>query len=282
MQLSVPCFKSDGEVYDRCELIKPKTGVIGDTYEVLQEKGEYPAILEFISGGISNFTSVDGDIVEDKARIRAICRRMPYITSEVIALYIMIKVNPEDWIEGVYTCPRCHAQIITGYDDEDDTRDKVSDLDIVNMGEDESGEINPDLYINNIHVDLKEPVKILHAKTGNVLQEIRSIDIRFPTIDDCIIGMQKYPDKRDVKRQLAIYAMALTKVNGENVEIKWKRTWGEFIFDKLDPDDTSVIGEELQNYGLKKTVLRICRKCGKQWEAPVNTSNFFVSGLQSV
>lgn len=281
MQLSVPCFKSDGEIYDRCELIKPKTGVIGDTSDILEEKGEYPAILEFISGGISNFTSINGDIIDDKLKIRAICRKVPYITAEVIALYIMLKINPDDWIEGVYECPRCHAKIITGYDENDDTRDKITDLEINNMAE-ENGTIVPDLYTNNIHVELSESVKIIHAKTDNILQEIRSIDLRYPTIDDCIIGMQTYPERKDIKRQFAIYANALEKVNGEEIDIKWKKTWGEFIFNKLDPDDIMYIGDELQRYGIKKSILRTCRKCGKKWDSPVNTSNFFVSGLQSI
>lgn len=284
MQLCVPCFKEDEKIYDRCELLKPKTGVIGNTVEILQEKGEYPAILEFISGGIGSFTTIDDKIVEDKIQIRAICRRMPYLTAETIALQIMALVNPDDWIEGVYSCPRCHERIITGIDNDydEDTRDRVSDLEIGIMGEDENGEINPDLYINNIHVDLQEPVRILHAKTDNVIEEIESLDLRFPTIDDCIIGMQKYSDKKDVKRQFAIYAVALKKINGEEVKIKWKRTWGEFVFSNMDTSDIAVIGSELQKYGIKKTIVRTCRKCGKVWEAPVNTSNFFVSGLQSV
>ena len=281
MQLCIPVFK-DEKIYDQCEIIKPKSGIIGNTYEVLNEKGEYPAILEFISGGIKTFTSIDNEIIENKEQIRAICRRMSYITAETISLQIMSLVNPDDWIEGVYSCPRCGKKIITGIEFGEDTRDKISDLEIVNMGEDEKEEINIDLYCNNIHVDLENSIKIMHAKTDNILEEIESIDLRFPTIDDCIIGMQKYSDKKDIKRQFAIYSNALLKINGEDIKVKWKRMWGEYIFDKLDPDDLSIIGKELQKYGMKKTIARTCRECGKIWEAPVNTSNFFVSGLQSV
>jgi hypothetical protein len=281
MQLCIPCFKDD-KIYDRCEIIKPKVGIIGNTYEILQEKGEYPAMLEFISGGISSFFCTDNTIIENKEQIRAICRRMPYITAEVIALKIMSLINPDDWIEGVYYCPRCGEKIITGIEYGEDTRDKISDLEIVNMGEDDNEEINIELYNNNIHVDLESHVKIMHAKTDNVLEEIESIDIRFPTIDDCIIGMQKYSNKKDIKRQFAIYSNCIKKINGEDVKIKWRRMWGEYIFDKMDSDDLSVIGKELQKYGIKKSIKRSCRECGKIWDALVNTSNFFVSGLRSV
>lgn len=281
MELCIPCFK-DGQIYSDAELKKPRAGVIATTYETLQEKGEYPAMCEFVAGGIESLLTIDGKVIDDKIQIKNICKKMPYITAETMSLQIMALVNKDDWIEGVYSCPRCHQKIITGVSDFEDTRDCLTDLEIINMGEDENGNIDPEKFFNNIHVDLECPVKIVARNTNETIEEITSLDMAFPTIDDCIIGMNKYPEGRDVKQQFFIYATALTKINDQEITLKWRRMWGEFLFKNMDPDDIAIIGKQLLKYGMKKTIKRTCRNCGKVWNSPINTSNFFVSGLQSV
>lgn len=277
MKLPIPCFLDDGTIIESCEYQKPKTGVIAQTYEIFQSQGDFPAILEFLVGGITSFNSTENKQFDTKQQIQSICRKMPYITAEVIAIYIMLKINKDDWIEGVYKCPRCNKQIIKGKDENSGGYDKIEDLDIINMGDKEGEEIN-----NKIFVDLSEPVKIINSRTGEVLQDIKTIELRYPTIEDCIIGGQKYPtENKNIKRQFAIYTESLTKINGEDVDKKWKKMWGEYLFNQVDPDDISIIGDELKKYGIKKEIEQTCINCGRVWSAPVNTSNFFESGLQS-
>lgn len=283
MQLSVPIDYKDG-VYDQCEFKKPKPGFLANALEVFQNQGDFPAILDFLANSITSFTSTEGKVINAPDQIRAICRRMPYVTADVIAIQIMLLINKDDWIEGVYACPRCKKEIITGVNNDtgEDNRDRILDLEIVNQGENEIGEIDSEEYNSQIFVELMEPVKILHAKTGEALHEIESFHMRYPTLDDCIKGGNKYPQNKEAKRQFAIYAEALEKINGEEIKVKWKKTWGEFIFREIDSDDLQFIGQEMQKYGMKRQIEKTCRHCGKTWMAPVNTSNFFESGLQSV
>jgi hypothetical protein len=271
MKLPIPIF-SDEKIYDECEFKKPRSGVLAQTFELLKSQGDFPAILEFLAGGITSFRSVDGKIIDGKPLITSLCRKMSYISAEVISIYIMLLINKEDWIEGVYECPRCHNKIIKGSGGYEEM-DKIADLEIINM--------EPD-YKNNIFINLIEPVNITNGNTGEILQTINSIDMRIPTIEDCINGGNKYPTEgKEVKRQFAIYAGCVTKINGEEIDDKWKRMYGEYVFNQLDPDDTEKIVNELQKYGIKKSLQLVCRQCGKEWTGPVNTSNFFVSGLRS-
>jgi hypothetical protein len=281
MQLSIPIFRDGGVIIDKAEYKKPKSGALANTLEIMENQGEFHAILDLISSSIVSMETIENKVIDNIEQIRGNCRRMSYITAEVMAIKIMLLLNKDDWVEGVYRCPRCRKEIITGTGENEDKRDKISDLDIVNMGENEDGEINPDEYNNLIHVDLVEPVKIMHGKTDNILHQIDSIDIRYPTLDDCIEGAQKYPARKDVKRQYAIYAESLMKVNNEDVKVKWKKTWAEYVINRLDPDDIGVITEALNKYGLNRYIKKTCRHCGKEWSAPINTSNFFESGLHS-
>jgi hypothetical protein len=282
MQLSIPIFYKDN-IYDQCEIQKPKAGVLANTLEVFQNKGDFSAILEFISKSIVSFTSIDNKIIDIPDQIKAICRRMSYITAEVIAIKTMLLINKDDWIEGVYECPRCKRQIITGIDHDtgEDNRDQIEDLKIINQGENDYSDINQDDYNDIIHINLVEPIRIIQKQTNTILHEIDTIDMRFPNLDDCIKGTSKYPGNKEAKRQFAIYAESLEKINGEEIKIKWQRIWGEFIFREMNIDDLSFIGETLQKYGLQRQIEKVCRYCGKVWDAPVNTSNFFESGLRS-
>lgn len=284
MQLPVPCFYKEDKIYDRVEYKKPKTGIIANAYEVYQSQGNYPAMLEFVTGTVKSYTSMDDEIIEDKTMIRAITRRLPFMSAEAIALKVLAMVNEDDWVEGVYGCPRCGKKIITGVESDLglDNRDRISELEIKCMGQKDDGSIDIDHYNNDIFVELEEPVIIKHAKTGNVLHEINTIEITYPTVDNCIKGSLKYGDNKDVRREMAIYASCLKKVNGQEIDVKFRKTWAEFIFTNIEASDMNIITKAMKKYGIKKTILRTCISCGKRWESPVNTSNFFVSGLQQM
>jgi hypothetical protein len=283
MQLSIPIFYKD-EIFDQCEIRKPKAGVLASTYEIFQNKDDFSAILELLSKSILWFKSTDEKIIDSPDQIRAICRKMPYITAEVISTKIMLLINKDDWIEGVYPCPRCGHLTITGIDHDtfEDTRDRIEDLEIINQSENEDGELLKSEYSNIIHLNLVEPIEIKQLKTDYVLHKIESIDLRFPNLDDCIKGSNKYPNNKEIKRQFAIYAEAIEKINGEDVKIKWQKIWGEFIFREMDTEDLELISIAMQMYGIQKTLRKTCKNCQKTWKAEINTSNFFVSGLQSM
>lgn len=119
-------------------------------------------------------------------------------------------------------------------------------------------------------------------KTGEVLETVESFTIKYPVLNDCIIAGRNMREGQEIRVQINIYIQSIIKVNGQSVERKWGATWGKLLFEELYPSDIEQISNELQKYGLKKEIERICNNCGKVWEAPVNTSNFFVLGLQSV
>lgn len=272
MNIAVPIFSNE-RVYDQVEITKPKTGVIATTHEAAQ-RNVFRGILEFVAGSIESITSVDGDVIENKTQIKKLCGLMPYVSADALALQIMATINKDDIIDGIYKCPRCGSQVVPEYDPSIglDTRDRISDLAVTCMDE----------YHNEITVTLPEPVKLKNKKTDEVLHVIESFAIRFPTLNDCIVASQGIMEGQDARMQIKIYITALIMVNGESVEKKWTATWGKLLFDNLSVADMSQIGDVLQSYGLDKYVDRVCPKCGKEWRAPVNTSNFFASGLQSV
>jgi hypothetical protein len=140
--------------------------------------------------------------------------------------------------------------------------------------------MEPDDYTNEIQVKPEEPVKIYNKKTGEVLQTIESFAIRQPTFNDCIVAGNNMMDGQEVRAQIRIYIQSLIKINDAPIKAEWAGIYGKILFDNLYPEDVESIGEELQKYGIDRRVKKVCKKCGKEWEPLVSTSNFFVSGLQ--
>ena len=275
MELAVPIFCED-KVYDVIEIKKPKTGVITATYEAMQKGNIFRAMLEFVSGSVLSLISIEGDVVDEFAKIKKLCGAMPYITAEAVALKIMCEVNEEDSVEGMYNCPRCNTKILIELDKETgiDSRDKISELEVKIM--------EPSMYVNSIPVLLSEAVVLKNTKTGEVLETIEEFAIRYPTLNDCILAGQNMMEGQEVRVQMKLYSNALISRNGIDIDRKWASTWGDILIKNTGVKDLTQIGKALQEYGLKKTVERSCFNCGKVWEAAINTSNFFVSGLQSV
>lgn len=273
MDLPVPIFKED-KIYNIIEYKKPKTGVISKSFEAIERSGAFYGMVEFLSGCIQNITSIDGEIIDNPSMIKKLVGAMPYITAETVALKILSTINKDDVIEGFYTCPLCGNQWIESYDKDlqIDTRDRISDLPITNLEEDE--------YINEIPVTLAEPVTFKNLKTEEIIDTVESFSIRFPTLNDCIIASRGMTKNQEVRIQMKIYIQSLVKVNDLDVKKSWIATWGQILFNELYPDDIEQIGRVLKNLGIQKTLVKTCEECGKTWDAPVNTSNFFVSGLQ--
>ena len=174
----------------------------------------------------------------------------------------------DDYIEGVYQCPRCGTEIITGNDEIVDNRDRIKDLEIIEM----------DKYSNSIVVELKKSVKILNAKTEEILEEMHNFEIRHPTLNDFMYAENGQTDELII--QYRAYCNALQKVNNQEVDAKWKATYGLLMLKKAKATSLVQINDEMRKYGVQRTKERICPRCSKVWDAPLNTSNFFVSGLR--
>lgn len=269
MDLPIPIFNGE-KIYNLAEIKKPTTGILTATYEANQKGNNFKAILEFVSGCIESITSLDREIIDSKSEIKRLTGMMPYISAETLALKIMAKINEDDRIEGVYECPRCGKKII---DDSTEEMPRISELEINNM------DISD--YNNEIFVSLDESVKFRNKDTKEVIEEIEDFTIRFPTLNDCILACQGMREGEEVKRQLKIYANAIIKVNKIEVNKKWVSTWGTLLFNNMFPGDFRQITKAMKRYGIKQTIEKTCFHCGKIWDATINTSNFFASGLQS-
>ena len=82
--------------------------------------------------------------------------------------------------------------------------------------------------------------------------------------------------------QYRAYCNALRKINNQEIDDKWKATYGLLMLRKAKVTSLSQINEEMKKYGMQRIKERICPRCSKVWEAPLNTSNFFVSGLRPI
>lgn len=273
MKLPIP-ISSNGDFYSEVEISRPKTGIIADAQGLLDTGDVFSAIARFISGSTVTISSPEGKVEAIPDRIKTLTRRMPYRSAEYISMMILLLLNEEDdGIEGVYICPRCGCQIIAELDEQNDidTRDRISELPVIFMDEPEE----------TFTVSLNEPVLIKNKQSDEVLYTVEELEIIHPTLENCIHAYRKHGTKDLVRRQLAIYSEAMVKINDEEVDNKLRNLWGMFIFENLDSStDIQTIGREVSKYGMGTSVSKDCPNCKKHFEAPINTSNFFASGLQ--
>ncbi len=273
MKLPIPIIR-DGKVYNEINIIRPKSGVIADTRRLVDEGDNYIAIATFIAGCTESVISSDGTEITDKSAIRNLIRHLPFRSAELIAINIILLVDPDDGIEGIYTCPRCGNKVISGVVEnngevEIDTRDFIKNLPVNYM----------DGQNNEIVIDFDEPIVV--GNKNDPIDIINSIGLNYPTLIQCSNAYKKFGGHDQLRLQFAIYVEAITKVNGNDVDSRWKNMIGMPMFETMsNPDDVKKIGIAMNEYGIKPVVKKTCTKCGKIWEVNVSTSNFFVSGLQ--
>lgn len=269
MRLPIP-FIDNGTTYTEIEFGSPSAGLLADTQKAA-DAGRYFNSLSILCGGVLTLLSdQNGNVIEDRAELRAAAKKLPYRTAELVALRSLLLVSPDDGFEGVYQCPRCQHRIITeqNEDEDEDTRDYVKDLEIGYT----DGEI--------ITFDLSEPVEFKSG--GEVTDTIESIEMHYPTVSDCIRATKKGADLDEIRQQFSIYAEALETVNGKPINAAWRSTYGPKIFERMNVrDDLPRLGRLMSDPGLSPTVPKRCPKCGKVWNAKVNTSGFFESALRS-
>ncbi len=262
MKLCIPFEKSD-KTYTDFDVKKPRSGDIADVQEAFTDQTEFHGILKLLSAGISQLEDSDGGIVADKQEIESICRYMPYQTAEQVALQIMILLNGTDNIETETICPRCGKSSYT------DNAISMSELKTTVMD-----------GVATITLDV-DPV-FIKAKNGEVLKEVNIFSMRYPNINDCISASMKIPPNKSARRQYEIYANAILTVNDEEVDMQWKKTWGRYILEKMEFEVLSEIGQKMQEYGIQKTIDMVCSSCGREWKAPISTTDFFESGLHGM
>ena len=262
MKLCIPFEKSD-KIYTDFDVKKPRSGDIADVQEAFTDQTEFHGILKLLSAGISYLETADGDSITNKQEIESLCRFMPYQTAEQVALKIMVLLNGTDVIETETICPRCGKASYV------ENSILMSDIETTNMDE-----------VTTITLDV-DPV-LIKAKNGEILKEVNVFNMRYPNINDCISASMTIPPNKSARRQYEIYANAILTVNGEPVDMQWRKTWGRYILERMEIDTLSKIGSKMQEYGIKKTIHRICSSCGREWESPINTANFFESGLRGV
>jgi hypothetical protein len=269
MRLPIPIFYSD-MIYTDIEIESPRAGVLADVRKVADNGCWFSAIHVLISGCVVQLSGSE-DVVE-KSRIKAICKHMPYRSAEYIGLKCILQISPDDGFEGVYTCPRCGNQTITEYikqeDEVIDTRDFVSDLEVIYYDGEE----------NDIYISLNDPVTI--KSKGEIIIEIASFNLHFPTLNECMIAELRYGHDNMTRTQFGIYVEALEMVNGSATDAKWKNNFGMLLFENMK--EFVKLNKTMSEYGMKSVIEKRCIKCGKLWNAEVNTTNFFESALRSM
>src|SRR5690242_21680583 len=139
MRLPIPVFEpakgGEPRIWTGAELRAPTPAAIANTQEAVQ-KGLYRGVIAFLTGCITAFTMDDGTVENDRNRISALVRRLPYASAEPLAIYALLEGDADDGIEGVYDCPRCgKGKVVCEYvSEEEDTRDHVRALAIKCQG----------------------------------------------------------------------------------------------------------------------------------------------------
>jgi ribosomal protein S27AE len=276
--LAIPIFYKNS-VYPEIEIEKPRPGVIADTQKMAESGNHFAAILTFISGCVSAIYKDDGSIIQDAPGIKSLVGQMAYKSAEVVTIQIMLLHNgPDDAVEGFYTCPRCGGQVLAEYVEEDgetkiDTTDHIRDLKITYMTD----------YEESIYYKLNNPVEIINAKTKEPIEVITDFEIYYPTLNNCIAAYRKNPNIDSMRLQFAIYVEALRRVNGIDITDGYKNLYGMLIFLNMPDAKTDLFEftKLISFYGIDKRVEKTCPKCGKIFKVILNTSNFFVSALDT-
>lgn len=268
MNLPIPIFRNE-KLYNAVDFDEPDGDVIIKARNAVEKDLYYKAIYEFMAGSIEAMYEQSGEPITDKSRIKRLCLMMPYVSADTIVFQIISMMKgDDDYIEGVYSCPRCGKKIITGNDGMIDTRDRISALPI-NIMQD---------YNDSILVELQKAVKIKNAQTGEVLEEIFNFSLRHPVMNDFINAENGQTNELEI--QYRAYRNALQEVNNKEIDQKWKSVYGLMVLKKAKATRMSIINEEMKKWGIQAYKERTCMNCEKVWKAPLNIWNFFVSGLQ--
>ena len=267
LKLPIPIFNGDVS-HPEIEIDRPSAGLIADVKKA-SETDRYNAIAMFIAGSTKSI----GEIV-DRGQIKMLCRKMPFRSAEYAVVQIMLLLDSDDGVEGVYDCPRCHHRIISEKVEEgeeiiSDTRDHIRDLPVTYTVE------------QIIHIALSEYVEVVNASTKNTVAIMQEFDIEHPTMEHCMKAFRSYGTTDEMRLQIGIYVEAVKSVDGEAATASWRNLYGMPLFLQIkNPKDFNAIKNKIEEPGMARRVKKVCPSCGKTWNPVVNTSNFFAFGVE--
>jgi len=263
MTLPYP-FKSGDRTISSATFKNPTAGVLADARKCAENGDVYQALLAYVAGSVSSLIDSQGGEIEGKEPVKAALRGLPWALAEWIAFQSMIALGASDEVDMEFTCPRCGASF---YRDEDLVR--ISELKIA------GSETVPEIL-----VPLSDPVMFKDSQTGEVTESVTDIAFRLPTIGDCIRAAGKAGQQDDTRLQFAVWAEAITEINGNPVDQKWRGPFGTLTFERMAIADMRAVGKAFGAWSMDNTVDSSCRKCGKQYRAEVPTGSFFASALR--
>jgi hypothetical protein len=263
-------YKTENNIYEEIELKKPSGALLADVQDTVQKNWPL-AMRNFVAGCTISIIS-PANTIEDNIGIKAALGKMSNKNIEYLSQEIMVDYyKGDDYVEGVYPCPRCGTHVIAEKKSDDgidiDTRDRISDLKVNFMN---------DISEYFFELELEEPVELDENE-----EPIKNITVGFPTVENYIEVFNLMGDRNRAKFQFAVYARAIQKVNNQEVSNSWKKSKGVLLFNKSENtiNDIGKITEYFNKYGVDPCLEKTCRECGKVWQPLINTSNFFGSAL---
>lgn len=278
MKLPIPIFYKEN-IHKEVQIDEPESGVLANAHKISQTGDHFSSSLSMLIGIVKSIAGENG-LIEEKNLIKPILYKMPWNTAEFLLEEAMLLMDPEaEYIEGMYTCDRNGCGYIQYAErkvlEDDvviDTRDSIHNLQVTYYEGD----------INNIHIQLTKPTTIINEIDKSVLAEIDNFDMIFPTIENCITAFAKYGGADRTRLRFGIWLEAITKVNGEYVDNRWKNSYGMFFLDHIKKAfDLKEIAKETQKYGRTPYVTKRCPKCNKIFKSVINKTGFFDSALDS-
>lgn len=272
MELPIPIFCKDS-VYREVEIKKPNAGVIADTQRAAEEVDEYSSLLTFVMGCVKSITNGSAEPIIDKTRLKLILPYMSYKAIEYLSIKILLMLDDNDGIEGMYKCPRCNNMIVCEEKDDIDSRDMLNDQELLNLKDDKE---------NVIQIKLEDPIELKNEMDKEVIEVIETIELEIPRIKDCIAAIKKIGGMNKSNLQLEIYSQATIKINGNDIDNKYRNRYMNSIYRKMEYSDLKEISRRINRFGLKQTKEKTCNKCSKKFIVTLNTANFFGSALQAL
>jgi hypothetical protein len=254
MRLPIP-FESAGRNFEDVDVAPPNTGALADVSRIAEDGHDFSAMAKMVE----SCTRINGEKIEHSDVLN-----MPYRDAEYIALMGVVGISQDDGFDGYYVCPRCGRPQTAEKTIDGDFRDFVSDMKIGFLKE-----------IRTFSLSLSAPIEL--KSEGEVIERISHIEMRYPTLGDCINAERRSKD--DLQGE--IYTQSIVKINEKKIDPAWRNLYGSLLFKRLSIRDSKSISDEMRKYGLSQQLQKKCPKCKNIWMADVDTSSFFASALRS-
>lgn len=268
MKLPIPIFYKENKYieYDVKRMLVPGLrAVTRDAENAGTFAGQKTALIE----GLKCIIDSNGNEITNKDQIGAIARKASYQSVEAMIKDIFLLLEPDNWITQFLKCPYCARERKINKDDEYYYRDL------------EVKYIEDDDFTGTFSIELIYPIEIKDNLTNNSIVDIASIQMRYPTLDDCNNALKDFPGQnKEADQTVKAYELAITDINNESRDLKFLKNYRHLLFEKMDRDDFMQISEKMVKYGINKRLQIKCLGCGEELKPVVNMSNFFDYGLR--